>query len=316
MTTNHRHAPLAQSLDIRPLAGHIGAEILGVDLREPLDPRPSLRSARRCCSGRSSSSATSSSPRSSTSRSGASSASRRRRTPRCRAPSPTIPKSCCWTTRLSARREGRRQRRQQSLGGAEHREPLAHRCHVRAEPADGLDPARRRRAALRRRHAVDEPRRRLRALSAPLQRLCDELHAVHHNYLPIVARRAVRRAEKAVPVAGHALGAPGRPGASGDRARRRLFVNPNFTSHIVELSRAEGATCWRCCTSTCPTRRTPAASAGSRAASRSGTTGRPATWCRPTSRPARTARCSASRSPVDLPVGPDGTTSHSLTEDA
>ena len=38
MTTTAPRTQSAEQLDIRPLAGHIGAEILGVDLREPLAP--------------------------------------------------------------------------------------------------------------------------------------------------------------------------------------------------------------------------------------------------------------------------------------
>ncbi len=59
-----------------------------------------------------------------------------------------------------------RQRRLRQPRRPADREPLALRRHVRGEPPDGVDPPRRRRPSLRRRHAVHQHRVRVRAAVA------------------------------------------------------------------------------------------------------------------------------------------------------
>jgi len=76
-------------------------------------------------------------------------------------------------------------------------------------------------------------------LSEPLQRLCDELHAVHHNYLPI-ARGELSGALKKQFQSQDMRSVHPVVRVHPETGEKALFVNPNFTSHIVELSRAEG----------------------------------------------------------------------------
>jgi taurine dioxygenase len=76
-------------------------------------------------------------------------------------------------------------------------------------------------------------------LSAPLQRLCDELHAVHHNYLPI-SRGELGGALKKQFQSQDIRSVHPVVRVHPETGEKSLFVNPNFTSHIVELSRAEG----------------------------------------------------------------------------
>lgn len=75
-------------------------------------------------------------------------------------------------------------------------------------------------------------------LSAPLQAMLDGLHAVHHNQLPI------KRGDLPPKLAQQFLGTGLRAvhpvvRVHPETGERALFVNPNFTSHIIELSRQE-----------------------------------------------------------------------------
>jgi taurine dioxygenase len=152
------------------------------------------------------------------------------------------------------------------------------------------------------------------ALSSPLQRLCDELHAVHHNQLPVGRGNLTPGLKKQFQAqdlrAVHPV-----VRVHPETGEKAIFVNPNFTDHVVELSRREGKhllallyeqladpeyTCrfrWR---------------AGSIAF----WDNRATCHLVPTDVPAGAHR-SMQRITVagDLPVGPDGSTSHALSGD-
>ena len=140
-------------------------------------------------------------------------------------------------------------------------------------------------------------------LSPQVQDLIDGLHAVHHNDLPILRGEMSGELAKQFPA---------RPIRSvhpvvrvhPETGERGLFVSPNFTSHIVELSRKEGrhvlALLYEQLVNPAYTVRfrwEPGSIAfwDNRA---------PPTWCPPTCPRGCTARCSASPSPATRPWAP------------
>ena len=221
------------AIDVRPLSGHTGAEIHGVDLRQPLDPSvikevrdallqwkvvffrdQDLTPEQHIAFGRQFGKVTPAHPT-------------------LPAAFPEYPEILLLDNEAYARSEGTGDG--PSVESRWHTDvtfvpnpPMASILHGVVIPPYGGDTQWTNLAV-----AYD-------TLSAPLQRLCDELHAVHHNFLPIKRGelasalktqfqsqelRAVHPVVRVHPESGEKV----------------LFVNPNFTSHIVELSRQESA---------------------------------------------------------------------------
>lgn len=76
-------------------------------------------------------------------------------------------------------------------------------------------------------------------LSPPIRSLIDGLHAVHHNQLPLASGElSSEYVEKFQSVEMRSVHPMVR--VHPETGEKALFVNPNFTSHVVELSRQEG----------------------------------------------------------------------------
>jgi len=77
-------------------------------------------------------------------------------------------------------------------------------------------------------------------LSEPIRELIDGLHAVHHNQLPLArgefSSEYVKKFQSTEIRSVHPM-----VRVHPETGEKALYVNPNFTSHVVELSRQEGS---------------------------------------------------------------------------
>lgn len=240
MTTTAPRTESGQKLDIRPLAGHIGAEILGVDLREPLDPQTlseirstllawkvvffrdqQLTQDQHIAFGRQFGEVTPAHP--------------------------TLPPAFPDHPEillLDNQAFGKREAEDAGSKATSMAPSIESRWHTDVTFVPNPPMGSILRGIVVPPYGGDTQWTNLvvayEQLSAPLQRLCDELHAVHHNYLPI-SRGELSGALKKQFQSQDLRSVHPVVRVHPETGEKALFVNPNFTSHVVELSRAEGA---------------------------------------------------------------------------
>ena len=284
-------------IEIRKVTAHIGARVLGVDISKPLDEEHRRRPARRpSTSTRRWSSTTSTWTTRASRPSPATSAT-------LTTAHPTVPAVDGAPNVLPVDSErGRRQ-------------PLAHRRHLRPQPAAGQHPAQHHRPAVRRRDADRQLRGRLPRPARTAARA--RRHAVGraHQRLRLRgagrgARRGTGRAARPVHVHQVPHRAPGRPGAPADRRTRPVHRRVRAADRRAVGRRvpqdprpAPGVRH--------PARRTSCAGAGRRTSSSCSTTASPSTT--PIDNyddlPRRLHRVTVAG---DVPVGIEGKESYSI----